>query len=141
MSALIYNDQGQLLVVNNVKGNSSYWSPPGGEVEQGETLEQAVIREVKEETGYDIGITGLSSVREIVFTDAGSHVLIFTFFADITGGDMLIQDPDDDITEVRWVDLQTARQLMPALFEDLHIDAAYPSPAFYAFEGTRLRGI
>ncbi|MEK3719750.1 hypothetical protein [Paenibacillus sp. FSL H8-0034] len=54
---------------------------------------------------------------------------------------MLIQDPDDDITEVRWVDLQTARQLMPALFAALHIDAIYPSPAFYAFKGTRLRGI
>ncbi|MEK3912694.1 NUDIX hydrolase [Paenibacillus sp. FSL H7-0331] len=140
-SALIYNEQGQLLVVNNMKGNATYWSPPGGAVEQGETLEQAVIREVKEETGYDIAIAGLSSIREIWFTDAGHHVLIVSFFAKITGGDMLIQDPDNDITEVRWVDLQTAKQLMPELFENLQIDTAYPSPAFYAFEGTRLRGI
>ncbi|SFL75790.1 ADP-ribose pyrophosphatase YjhB, NUDIX family [Paenibacillus sp. 1_12] len=138
-SALIYDDQGHLLVVNNIKGNSSYWSPPGGAVEQGETLEQAVIREVKEETGYDVAITGLSSIREVFFSEAGHHALIVSFFAKITGGEICIQDPDQDITEVRWVDLLTAKQLMPTLFEQLQIDMDDPhaSSAFYAFEGTR----
>lgn len=45
--------------LKNVKGDSSYLSLPYGAVEAGETLEQAAIREEKEETGYGIVITGL----------------------------------------------------------------------------------
>ncbi|MFS0563663.1 NUDIX hydrolase [Brevibacillus invocatus] len=40
---------------------------PGGAVEEGETLDQAVIREVKEETGYDITVTRFHSLRENFF--------------------------------------------------------------------------
>lgn len=47
--ALIYlEDEKKILMVNNV---GSGWSLPGGAVEPGETLEQAVVREAKEETG------------------------------------------------------------------------------------------
>ncbi|MCP1309909.1 NUDIX hydrolase [Paenibacillus tyrfis] len=135
-SAVITDDNGNLLIVHNTRGDSTYWSLPGGAVEEGETLEQAVLREVKEETGYDIAVTGLSSLREVLFTERGNHALVVTFFAKVIGGEMGIHDPDQDILEVRWVDLQTARELMPALMEQLKINSATsPSPAFYAFEG------
>lgn len=45
--AFIYKEDEKILMVNNQGGS---WSLPGGAVEQGETLEQAVIRETKEET-------------------------------------------------------------------------------------------
>ncbi|CAM4401043.1 NUDIX hydrolase [Paenibacillus alkaliterrae] len=57
-SALITDSEGHILIVKNAKGDSSYWSLPGGAVEAGETLEQAATREVKEETGDGIVITG-----------------------------------------------------------------------------------
>lgn len=53
-SALIHDENGNILLVKNVKGDSFYWSPPGGAVEKDETLEQAVIREVREETGLKV---------------------------------------------------------------------------------------
>ncbi|GAA3411365.1 NUDIX hydrolase [Paenibacillus hodogayensis] len=137
-SALITNDKGQLLLVRNVKGHSSYWGLPGGAVEKGETLEQAAVREVKEETGYDIAITGLSSLREMFFRDAGNHAFIVTFFAKIVGGEMDARnDPDRDIAEVRWADLPTAKRLMPSFIHKLQIRSTTDkTPAFYAFEGT-----
>lgn len=135
-SALITDSEGHILIVKNVKGDSSYWSLPGGAVEAGETLEQAAIREVKEETGYGIVITGLCSLREMFFAERGHHALIVTFFADIIEGNIVIDDPDNDITDVKWVDLKLASELMPSFFQNHSFDSVTDRPpAFYVFEG------
>lgn len=137
-SALIHDENGYILLVKNRKGDSFYWGLPGGAVEENETLEKAVIREVREETGYKIKITGLNSIREVLFSDRGHHALIITFNAKIIDGQININDPDNDIVEARWVDYGTAKELMPFLFESLRIDSNdNKSLAFYEFEGVR----
>ncbi|MCR8644472.1 NUDIX hydrolase [Paenibacillus sp. N1-5-1-14] len=135
-SVLIHNAEGNLLIVKNVRGESSYWSPPGGAVEDGETLEEAAVREVKEETGYNVRITGLHSIREALFTERGHHALIISFTGEIIGGTINIQDPDDDIHEVRWVDHSTAESLMPELMKKLQLNNdSIKTQAFYSYEG------
>ncbi|KYH30423.1 CTP pyrophosphohydrolase [Clostridium tepidiprofundi DSM 19306] len=58
--ALIENDQGKILMVKNpVRG----WEIPGGQVEVGETLIEALKREVKEESGIDVEIGNLMAVH------------------------------------------------------------------------------
>ncbi|WP_062106393.1 NUDIX hydrolase [Bacillus niameyensis] len=136
VSAFIQDEKGNILLVKNVKEDSFYWGLPGGAVEKGETLEEAVIREVKEETGFHIAVSGLHSIREMFFEKKGHHALIITFFAEIIGGHINISDPDNEIGEVRWVDYQTAKELMPSLFERLRIDSDHKKTlAFYDFEG------
>ncbi|WP_079912378.1 NUDIX hydrolase [Paenibacillus sp. 32352] len=134
----ITDDAGNVLLVKNVKGDRTYWDLPGGAVEEGETFEQAAVREAREETGLHVVLTGLSSLREKIFSETGSHAVIVTFFAQITHGDMSCQgDPDQDITELRWADMDTARRLMPALFEELRLSSAGDKQApFYAYHGT-----
>lgn len=137
-SALINDENGNILLVKNIKDDSFYWGPPGGAVEKGETLEQAVIREVREETGFNIEVTGLNSIREVFFMEKEHHALIVTFFAKIIDGQINILDPDNEISEVKWVDYQTAKELMPFLFEKLRIDSDNNKTlAFYEFEGIR----
>lgn len=137
-SALIHDENGNILLVKNAKGDSFYWSPPGGAVEKDETLEEAVIREVKEETGFESKVIGMHSVREVIFSEKGHHALIITFFVQIIGGSIDIMDPDQEITDVSWVDYQTAKELMPSLVEMLRLDAYMEkTPAFYEFEGVR----
>ncbi|MBG9654090.1 NUDIX hydrolase [Cytobacillus firmus] len=137
-SALINDENGNILLVKNIKDDSFYWGPPGGAVEKGETLEQAVIREVREETGFNIEVTGLNSIREVFFTEKEHHALIVTFFAKIIDGQINIIDPDNEISEVKWVDYQTAKELMPFLFEKLRVDSDNNKTlAFYEFEGIR----
>ncbi|PGZ99815.1 NUDIX domain-containing protein [Bacillus pseudomycoides] len=138
VSAFIQDDNDKILIVKNIKGDSFYWSLPGGAVEGEETLEQAVIREVKEETGFHIVVTGLSSVREVFFEERGHHALIITFHAKIIDGEININDPDNDIVEVRWANSETVKELMPSLFERLKINSdTNKTRAFYAFEGTK----
>lgn len=52
-AAIVLNDQGEILLI---KGPRRGWEMPGGQVEEGESLKEATIREVKEETGIDIKI-------------------------------------------------------------------------------------
>lgn len=121
-SALIFDDSSKkILMVLNKSGDSSYWSIPGGAVEEGESLEQAVKRETREESGYEIEIKGLYSIREALFKERGHHALLFTFLATIAGGEMKISDPDDEVKEVRWLNLDTANEWMTYLPSELKI--------------------
>ncbi len=67
--AAVRNLAGELLLVRRI--DDGYWELPGGRVEVGETAAQAVIREVAEESGVAITLTGLSGV----YSDP-SHVLL-----------------------------------------------------------------
>jgi ADP-ribose pyrophosphatase YjhB (NUDIX family) len=55
-SALIINKEGKVLLINHKK--LAVWLYPGGHIEEGETPDEAVVREVKEETGLDVNIIG-----------------------------------------------------------------------------------
>lgn len=62
-SAAIVNERNELLVIKNaVRG----WELPGGHLEQDESLPEAVIREVKEETGIDMEITRFCGISQQV---------------------------------------------------------------------------
>ncbi|MBY0185497.1 NUDIX hydrolase [Bacillus altitudinis] len=135
VSAIIYDTEENILAVKNVKG---YWELPGGAVEKGEHLHQAVIREVNEETGYVCKVNEIHSVREAVFQDKKQHALMITFFAKITGGQMGILDPDHDIEEVKWVSKQNFQKLNPKLYNLLKLNE--DPQAFYQFEGNRTVG-
>lgn len=74
----------KILLLNQDTDNGRSWSLPGGKVEEGETLESALVREMREETGVAVTITGLLYVCDYV-TDS-SHIVHITFAARRTGG-------------------------------------------------------
>lgn len=79
VAGLVVNDDGGWLVVKKRYGGlKGSWSLPAGFVEEGETADQAVVREVIEETGVECRVEGLLGVRTGVIRDSISdNMLIF----------------------------------------------------------------
>ncbi|MCV9886313.1 NUDIX hydrolase [Metabacillus halosaccharovorans] len=107
---LLFDEQEKnVLMVKNKGDHFSYYTLPGGAVEPEETLAEAAIREVKEETGLDVEIDGVFSVSEAFFEERGHHAVFFTFRGKIIGGDINISMPDE-IEEITWMDSQEAEE-------------------------------
>ena len=81
------------------------WSLPKGHIEQGETAEQAAVREVAEETGIDGEILGELGTIDFWFVADGRriHKTVRHFLMRATGGEL--SDADVEVAEVRWVPL------------------------------------
>ena len=97
VSAAIFKDD-KILLVRRARfpGKGSY-SLPGGRVEFGESLHDALLREVAEETSLKIEIAGLAGWREALpGTTGGGHYLILPFAARWLSGEPVLNDELDD---------------------------------------------
>jgi 8-oxo-dGTP diphosphatase len=124
----------KVLMVKNRGEDGSYFTLPGGAVEEGETLQEAAIREVKEETGFTVEVGGLLNVCEAFFEKKGRHALLFTFHGEIVSGRINISMPDE-IEEVVWMDIIEAKKYI--FGAENWTDNVFEEPAVsYIFRGT-----
>src|SRR3954453_19675390 len=103
VSAAIFRD-GEILLVRRARSPAKgFYSLPGGRVEFGETLHEALHREVAEETALKIEIAGLAGWREVVPGTGGhGHYLIMSFAARWLSGEPLLNEELDDF---KWLPL------------------------------------
>ncbi|QQO20514.1 NUDIX hydrolase [Bradyrhizobium diazoefficiens] len=101
VSAAIFRD-GKVLLTRRARSPAKgFYSLPGGRVEFGESLHQALAREVDEETGLDVAIVGLAGWREVLPAAAGAgHYLIMSFAARWLAREPVLNDELDDY---RWI--------------------------------------
>lgn len=104
IGALILDNAGQVLLVERGKPPlAGYWSLPGGAVEAGERLEDALVREVFEETGLRVSVDEIATVFERIMPDeAGAceyHYVLIDFYCTIVSGELRA---GDDSKSVRW---------------------------------------
>jgi mutator protein MutT len=105
---VLRSDDGAALLVRRGRPPAQgTWTLPGGKVEPGETLEDAVVREVAEETGLDVEPKAI--VETVMLEREGFSYRIVDFLCTLRGGST--PRPGDDVDEVRWV--------LAADFEDL----------------------
>ncbi|MHB8510795.1 MAG: NUDIX hydrolase [Actinomycetota bacterium] len=100
-----------LLRTNDAEG-SPRWSLPKGALEKGETVQEAAIREVLEETGLEADIIGEAGVIDYWFVwkpdDARYHKFVHYFVMRATGGDFANRDAEAE--EVAWFEAEDAIQ-------------------------------
>jgi 8-oxo-dGTP diphosphatase len=97
VSAAIFRDGKVLLVRRARSPGNGFYSFPGGRVEFGESLHQALAREVDEETGLRIDIVGLAGWREVLPSAAGGgHYVIMSFAARWRANEPVLNDEHDD---------------------------------------------
>ena len=89
-NAIVERDGAVLLVRLNYGPRDGHWALPGGLVENDETMEEAAIRETKEETGFDVQLDGLLAS----WMRPGFPILVVTYRAHIIGGELQIA-PDE----------------------------------------------
>jgi len=104
VSAAIVRD-GQILVVRRARAPAhGLFSLPGGVVESGETLAEAVAREVREETAIAIEPVALAGFRETIARDGEDrverHFVILCFAARWMAGEPVL---NEELSEARWV--------------------------------------
>jgi ADP-ribose pyrophosphatase YjhB (NUDIX family) len=111
-SAVVTNDAGEILLQR--RSDNDLWALPGGTMDVGERIAETVVREVREETGLEVEVTGIVGV----YSNPG-HVIAYSdgevrqefnlcFAARLVGGQLSVSD---ESTEVRWV--------APAAIEEL----------------------
>ena len=120
-------DGDRLLMVRRGRGPAvGLWSVPGGRVEAGETMTDAVVRELAEETGVEGVCQGLLGWVERIGPD--HHYVIFDFAVRVEPG--RAPRAGDDATEAAWVLLDEVRRLplVAGLAEFLEEHGVLPAP-------------
>jgi nucleoside triphosphatase len=87
VGALIVNQEGKILLAKSHKWFAKY-TLPGGHIEVGETMREAVAREVKEEVGLDVEVAEMLLMQEAIFAEEfwkRKHFIFFDFLCKSRG--------------------------------------------------------
>jgi mutator protein MutT len=118
VGAIVVDDDRLLLIRRGRSPAAGEWSVPGGRVEWGETVAEAVVRELAEETGI-AGVCGELAGWVERIGDDFHHVILDFWVTTLDGGDPVA---GDDAAEAMWVPLSevSSLQLVEGLAEFLH---------------------
>lgn len=121
VGALIFNAQGQLFLMRSHKWHGKYVIP-GGHIELGETIEQALRREIKEETNLDIRDIEFVCFQEFIHDDRFWQRRHFIFFDYVCRTDSTNVILNDEAQEYLWVDLHSEKDLPIEHYTAIAID-------------------
>lgn len=109
VNGVIFDGEGRILIEQRSEESlaeaDGKWGLPGGKMEFGETPETTVVREVQEETGYEVEITGmipLTCTSIWRYSDLELHSVVLAYWGKLLSYHKP-QIPDKKVKQVRWV--------------------------------------
>jgi nucleoside triphosphatase len=107
VGGLIFNNENKIFLLKTHKWGHRY-AIPGGHIEVGETMVEALIREIKEETNLDIFDIQYKCFFEVIFDPQfmnRKHFIFFDFTCRTNGGEVIL---NEEAEEFEWVTLEEA---------------------------------
>jgi 8-oxo-dGTP diphosphatase len=131
VAAVITDDHDRALLIQ--RADNGHWEPPGGVLELGETIEDGLRREVREETGLDIEPEQLTGV----YKNMTRGIIALVFRAKITGGQLA---RTDESVGFRWVAAAEVSELAAEAYAVRVFDGlrGESSPAIRYHDGQRV---
>jgi len=126
VAVVLWDDRGRVLLARR-RGNPPGWCIPCGNIEWEEDIREAGVRELKEETGFDVALGPVITVHSN-FHDNDAHSVGVWFAGTVTGG---TERPGDDVLELAWfppgsppedLAFPTDRRVLAALASSVPID-------------------
>lgn len=111
VGAVIFKDDKVLLVKRSNPPAKGLWAIPGGKVLPGESLHDALKREIKEETGFRINVGDVVYVFDVIEKNQDEiafHYVIIDFICEYISGSL---KAGDDAAEVRWISKDNLKKL------------------------------
>ncbi|MGV6800859.1 MAG: NUDIX hydrolase [bacterium] len=97
VGAVIFKQNDVLLIKRAKPPFKHHWSIPGGKIEYGETVQSALHREIKEETGIEINIIGLIDIFESLPEIPGeTHFLMIDYVGEWVRGEVVAGDDAEE---------------------------------------------
>lgn len=104
VGAVIVDAAGHLFLAKRgpkAKNERGLWEFPGGAVEFGETLAEALKREMREEYGFEIAVGELLDVVDHILPEEGQHWVSPSFICSVVSGEPVILEPEK-CSEIGW---------------------------------------
>jgi ADP-ribose pyrophosphatase YjhB (NUDIX family) len=118
-SGVCINENGELLMVLQGKPEEKkMWSVPSGGKENNETFEECCVREIEEETGYEVEIVEEIKVKTGSYEELNASFEVHYFLVKNVGGKRNIQDPDNLIYDIAWKNVEELKTLELSFPED-----------------------
>ncbi len=112
VGGILIQDNKILLVKRKNEPGKGLWAIPGGLVEPGEAIKDAVKREIREETNLVVDALRPINADEVIVRDKEErikyHYVLVDFLCKVIEGSL---KPGDDAKEVRWIDIKRAKEL------------------------------
>jgi mutator protein MutT len=111
VGAIILRDNDVLLIQRGTEPSAGKWSVPGGLVELGESLQEAIMREVREEVGLEVHVRDLVVALDRVIPDQDGrieyHYILLDFLCECNSGE---PSPASDVLACAFVPIHTLPQ-------------------------------